>query len=74
MTANRKQPTANRTWIIQRCTQRWIGSELQYEDYPTPDGLMTRDEMIDVLLRVDEQNPNDEFRGHNTAPRKAVAK
>jgi hypothetical protein len=64
-----------REWIIQRCTQRstfrpelpgaacW---QLEYEDFPTPEGLMTRDQMMQVLERVGRDNPNDEFRGHNT--------
>ena len=53
------------TWIIQRCTQRWIGSELQYEDFPTKEGVMTRDLIMQVLERVCRENPEDEFRGHN---------
>lgn len=52
-------------WIIQRCTQRWIGTELRYEDFPTPEGLMTRDQMIEVLSRVCEEHQDDEFRGHH---------
>jgi hypothetical protein len=54
-----------RCWIIQKCTQRWIGTELLYEDFPTPEGLMTRDEMIEVLHRVCEEHQEDEFKGHN---------
>jgi hypothetical protein len=48
------------------CTQRWVGNELQYEDFPTPEGRMTRDQMMQVLERVSRLHPNDEFRGHNT--------
>jgi len=59
-------------WIIQRCTQKWkirtelgpAGYELLYEDFPTPEGLMTRSQMCDVLERVGREHPNDEFRGH----------
>lgn len=61
----------DRTWIIQRCTQRVVGSELQYEDFRVPgqfEGLMTRSQMIEVLDRVSRAYPNDEFRGHNTRP------
>ena len=59
-------PKSNRVWIIQRCTQKWIGSELQYENFPTREGLMTRAQMVKVLDRVNRQNPNDEFTRHNT--------
>lgn len=57
-------------WIIQRCTQRWRKPpevripELIYEDFPTPEGLMTRTQMVEVLDRVNREHPNDEFRGH----------
>lgn len=51
-------------WIIQRCTQKWIGTELQYEDFPVPEGVMTRSQMLTVLERVGRENPDDEFRGH----------
>lgn len=60
------QPT-EATWIIQRCTQQWKGFELLYEDWPTPEGIMTRDQMVTVLQRVCEENPDHEFRGHNLA-------
>ena len=53
-------------WIIRRCTQRWVGTELQYEDFPTPEGLMTRARMVEVLERVQREHPNDEFCGHKT--------
>ncbi len=35
---------ALREWIIQRCTERWIGTELQYEEFPgyMRDGQWTR--------------------------------
>jgi hypothetical protein len=61
-----------REWIIQRCTQQWIGFDLQYEDFPTPEGRMTRETMVTVLERVCHENPDDEFRGHR-AQRTAVA-
>jgi hypothetical protein len=51
-------------WIIQRCTQRWVGTELQYEDFQTPEGRMTRDSMVKVLERVCHEHPHEEFRGH----------
>jgi len=51
-------------WVIQRCTQQWIGTDLQYEDFPTPEGRMTRDLMVEVLERVCREHPHDEFRGH----------
>jgi hypothetical protein len=66
-----------REWIIQRCTQQWIGSELQYEDWPLSSpafqlsrqnvrsqDLMTRDEMI-VALDFCNLHWPDEFKGHN---------
>jgi hypothetical protein len=54
----------DKQWVIQRCTQRWVGFELEYEDFPTPEGLMTRDLMLTILERVCREHPNDEFRGH----------
>jgi hypothetical protein len=51
-------------WVIQRCTQRWVGFELEYEDFPTPEGPMTRDLMLKILERVCREHPDDEFRGH----------
>jgi hypothetical protein len=53
-----------REWIIQRCTQKWIGSELQYEDYPTPEGVMTHSQALEVLERVDRADFTNEFRAH----------
>lgn len=53
-----------RQWIIQLCTQRWEGTELVYADFPTDEGLMTRDEMLQVLERVSREHPDSEFRGH----------
>jgi hypothetical protein len=53
-----------RQWVIQRCTQRWVGFDLEYEDFPTAEGRMTRETMLIVLERVSQENPNDEFRGH----------
>jgi len=54
----------HRCWIIQRCTQKLAGKELQYEEFPTPEGLMTREQMLEVLKRVEQEHPSDEFRGH----------
>lgn len=51
-------------WIIQRCTQMWVGTELQYEDFPAGQPLLTRTEMSDELDRVGSKNPDGEFRGH----------
>ena len=53
-----------REWVIQRCTQKWIGTDLQYEDFATLEGRMTKSQMVEVLGRVQAENPNDEFRGH----------
>jgi hypothetical protein len=39
-------------WIIQRCMQQWKKppevriAELIYQDFPTPEGVMTRSEMV----------------------------
>jgi hypothetical protein len=59
----------SREWIIQRCTQEWIGIELQYQDWgPYGPGTMaplTRDEMIEALDAFQKKWPDDEFRGHN---------
>jgi hypothetical protein len=74
-TTNQPSPRRSRQpkeWVIQRCTQRWIQTglpghlsrTLEYEDFPTPEGIMTRDRMLKVLDRVNLRNPNDEFRGH----------
>lgn len=56
-------------WIIQRCTQEWIGTELQYQDWgPHGPGAMipvSKTEMIDVLKAIEKRWPDDEFRGHN---------
>jgi hypothetical protein len=60
-------PAASREWIIQRCTQRWQGNDLVYEDFPTPEGLMTREEMVAVLDRVNREY-SAEFRGHRLSP------
>jgi hypothetical protein len=63
-------PAEPAEWIIQRCTQRWKKPpdvripELLYEDFPTPEGLMTRSQMVEVLDRVGREHPDDEFRGH----------
>lgn len=71
--------TEEREWIIQRCTQRWNGLELVYQDWigaelldgavrQMPDfGLMTRSEMLRVLDWCATEWPDEEFRGHNVA-------
>jgi hypothetical protein len=63
-------------WIIQRCTQRWKGTELIYDDWKDfcalhgiaadsrDFALMTHDEMVEGLDRCNAQWPY-EFRGHN---------
>lgn len=66
----------DKQWIIQRCTQRWAGTELQYEDFPTLEGLMTRSRMVEALDRVSREHPGDEFRGHRVvgaSPSRRVA-
>ena len=63
-----KATTADRKeWIIQRCTQVWVGTELQYEDWPARQQPVIRPEMLTKLARSNEQRPDDEFRGHNVA-------
>ena len=60
-----------RQWIIQRCTQKWhkcpelgrAGFELLCENFPTPEGLMTRVQMMEVLERVSREHPDSDFRG-----------
>ena len=62
--------TERNEWIVQRCTQRIIGTELQYQDWPGyAERLMTRTEMLEALKECNQRWPDDEFRGHN-----AVAK
>jgi hypothetical protein len=56
-----------RVWIIQRCTQQWIGTDLKYEDVTSRQNILTRGEMLRALDRIGRRNPNDEFRGHNTS-------
>ena len=58
--------TERREWIIQRCTQVWIATELQYDDWPGyAEHLMTRSEMLSALQECEGQWPQYEFRGHN---------
>jgi hypothetical protein len=71
-----KDIESEQTWIIQRCTQKstfrpelpgaacW---QLEYEDFPTPEGVMTREKVLKVLERVCREHPDDEFRAHNLA-------
>jgi hypothetical protein len=66
---------APRKWLVQRCLQKWSGSELLYEDWPicwrggTPrlgcTEAMTREEMLRALLHCGGAYPEHEFRGHN---------
>jgi hypothetical protein len=67
-------PSENREWIIQRCTQRWIGTQLRYEDFPASAWqkqswrflpVMTKEEMLKALTYCGQRWPMDEFRGHN---------
>jgi hypothetical protein len=54
------------SWIIQRCTQQWIGASLQYEDWPGYcEKLLSYDEMIEALKQCDQRWPEHEFRGHS---------
>lgn len=66
-----------REWIIQRCTQQWIGTELQYQDWgPFGPGIMapvTKTEMIEALDVFQRRWPDDEFRGHNVGNCKCEA-
>ncbi len=57
-------------WIIQRCTQQWIGTELQYQDWGiygpgTMTPFLTKSEMMERLEAIEKRWPDDEFRGHN---------
>jgi hypothetical protein len=55
---------ASPEWILQRCTQgRDTGGQLIYVDVDTR--FKTRAEMMTALARIERDNPNDEFRGHN---------
>lgn len=65
------QPGAveKREWIIQRCTQQWIGTDLQYQDWgPYGAGTMipvTKTKMLKSLESFQRRWPDEEFRGHN---------
>ena len=62
-------------WVIQRCTQRWVGTELQYEDWPGyADQLMTRTQMLAALNECNQQWPEHEFRGHNVINQPPIRK
>jgi hypothetical protein len=58
-------------WIIQRCTQQWVGAELQYQDWgPYGPGTMTpltKSDMLAALEAFQRRWPDEEFRGHNVA-------
>lgn len=55
-----------REWIVQRCTQQWLGTELVYEDWPGySERLMTRAEMESALSECNRKWFKEEFRGHN---------
>jgi hypothetical protein len=62
----------DKEWTIQRCTQRWVGFDLEYEDFPTREGPMTRDLMLRVLEQVSQEYPTDEFRGHRVLPKRSA--
>ncbi len=68
------EPPEPLEWIIQRCTQKWVDGDLQYEDFSTPEGILSRSEMLTVLDRVSRANPNDEFRGHRVVFSKGGAR
>jgi hypothetical protein len=68
-----------RCWIVQRCTQQWIGMQLQlqYEDWPGySESLMTSEEMMEALQECIRLWPMHEFRGHRVTidgvPREAT--
>ena len=68
-----------REWIIRRCTQRWIGTSLIYEDWPIESIVghshaLTREEMIATLDACVERWPDEEFCGHNVENCKCHAK
>lgn len=62
-------------WIIRRCTQQWIGQNLQYKNFLGACGpiigsllqedLMSREEMLRALDVCCQTYPHDEFAGHN---------
>jgi hypothetical protein len=68
-----------REWIIQRCTQRWNGIELVYQDCIGAElfhwtvrqipnfELMTYSDMLRALDWCAKKWPDEEFRGHNVA-------
>ena len=62
-----KVPNGLREWIVQRCTQRWIETELQYEDWPAIQCPVTQTEMLEKLKYWNREYPDAEFRGHNVA-------
>ena len=62
-----KVPNGLREWIVQRCTQRWIETELQYEDWPAIQCPVTQTEMLEKVKYWNREYPDDEFRGHNVA-------
>lgn len=67
------QMLTQREWIIQRCTQRVIGSLLEYEDWLAANDvwgddyqeLMTEAEMLIGLEICEREWASQEFRGHN---------
>jgi hypothetical protein len=57
-----KVPNGLREWIVQRCTQRWIETELQYEDWPAIQCPVTQTEMLEKVKYWSREYPDDEFR------------
>ncbi len=57
-----------RCWIVQRCTQKWVGTEIQYEDWPGYDIPTTHDQMLRELHLCERLFPQHEFRGHRVRP------
>ena len=52
-------------WIIQRCTQEWSLTELQYQDWPGYcEHLMTLAGAIKALGECARRWPDEEFRAH----------
>lgn len=51
-------------WIIQRCTQRWVGTDLMYEDLSPRHLPYTKEQAIAAMDIIASYFPNDEFRAH----------
>lgn len=57
-----------RCWIIQRCTQKFTGTTLEYETWTSYDTPMTHTEMLAALELCEKLWPEHEFRGHRISP------